>query len=370
MIGMGGNGVPAAARPTAVGMVDGAVNPTLGHLSAAFRPAPTKQRVHAMAPALDFPISRTLPASAPASPRRRPTHLRSTTPHVLLVANARASGVAGRAGRAEDAAAALRRHGATVELHATSSLDELAALVSEESRRIVLLGGDGSVHAAANVPGPKPELALIPAGKANNIARGLGIPVDLDAAARVAVQGFARPVDAIRATTPTRSYLAVEGVSLGFHAYARASYHADNSADLSAGIAAALGAVRGFHQVAAAVQIDDSLEVVRFAQLFAVNFSLYGPGFQVAPDADPADGQLDLVSIEANHRRDLPAMLSRLRHGTHLGRDGVRHWRAARVRIAAGGRAPVIADTTNLGFGPVELKAEPWALGLVAPERA
>jgi diacylglycerol kinase (ATP) len=286
----------------------------------------------------------------------------------VLVANANASGLAGRSGIVDGAAEALRRHGGRVETRVTGSVAELAALVSEEPRRLVLLGGDGSVHAAANVAGPKPELALIPAGKANNLARGLGIPVDLDAAARLAVAGAARPVDAILAVTPSRRYLAVEGVSIGFHAYARASYRADNSADLSAGLAAAAGAVRRFHAISAAVQSDDALEVLSFGQLFVVNFPLYGPGFRVAPAADPADGLVDLVTVEATRRRELPAMLARLKNGTHLDRSGTRHWQARTVRIATGGHAPIIADTTNLGFGPVDLTVEPGALDIVSPQ--
>jgi diacylglycerol kinase (ATP) len=305
-----------------------------------------------------------------ARPRRRVSHLRSTTPNLVLVANANASGIAGRTGIVDGASSALRRYGARVETRLTGSVDELATLISEESRRLVLLGGDGSVHAAANVAGPKPELALMPAGKANNLARGLGIPVDLDAAARLAVSGWARPVDAILASTPSRRYVAVEGVSIGFHAYARASYRADNSADLGAGVAAALGAVRRFHSLAAAVQSDDELEVVRFGQLFVVNFPLYGPGLRVAPGADPADGLLDLVSVEATRRRELPAMLARLKNGTHLDRPGARHWQARRVRIATGGHAPIIADTTNMGFGPVDLTVAPGALMVVAPANA
>jgi diacylglycerol kinase (ATP) len=300
-----------------------------------------------------------------ARPRRRASHLRSTSPQLVLVANANASGLAGRNGVVEAAAEALRRHGGHVETRLTGSVDELAALVSEQPRRVVLLGGDGSVHAAANVAGPKPELALLPAGKANNLARGLGIPLDLDAAARLAVAGAARPVDAILASTSSRRYLAVEGVSIGFHAYARASYRADNSADLGAGVAAALGAVRRFHSISAAVQSDDTLEVIRFGQLFVVNFPLYGPGLRVAPAADPGDGLLDLVSVQATRRRELPAMLARLKHGTHLDRSAARHWQAGRVRIATGGQAPIIADTTNLGFGPVDLTVVPGALDVV-----
>jgi diacylglycerol kinase (ATP) len=307
---------------------------------------------------------------APARPRRRPSHLRSTSPQVILVANANASGIAGRNGVVDAAAEALRRHGGIVETRLTGSIDELAALVSEQSRRLVLLGGDGSVHAAANVLGPKPELALLPAGKANNLAHGLGIPLDLDAAARLAVSGATRPVDGILASTPSRRYLAVEGVSIGFHAYARASYRADNSADLGAGVAAALGAVRRFHSISAAVQSDDALEVIRFGQLFAVNFPLYGPGLRVAPSADPGDGLLDLVSVEASRRRDLPGMLTRLKHGTHLDRSEARHWQARHARIATGGQAPIIADTTNLGFGPVDLTVVPGALDIVTTPRS
>jgi diacylglycerol kinase (ATP) len=318
-----------------------------------------------MSSALSFPPQATGQASAP-SRRRRSAALRSTAPHVLLVANANASGIAGNGDRVALAAAAIARHGGLVETRLTSSVEELGQLLSEESRRVALLGGDGSVHAAANVPGLKPELALLPAGKANNLAHGLGIPIDLDAAAKLAVSGSARPVDAIAASTATRRYVAVEGISLGFHAYARSAYHGSNSADLGAGVSAALGAVRRFHPIAAAVQSDDRLEVVPFGQLFVANFPLYGPGLHVAP-ADPSDGLLDLVAIEASHRRELPTMLARLRHGTHLGRSGVRHWRARRVRIATGGRAPIIADTTNLGFGPVELSVQPGALRIVSP---
>jgi diacylglycerol kinase family enzyme len=58
-------------------------------------------------------------------------------------------------------------------------------------------------------------------------------------------------------------------------------------------------------------------------------------------------------------------MLLRLRRGTHLGRPGTETWRARSVRIATGEESPVIADTTNLGPGPVTLEVAPGALSLV-----
>jgi diacylglycerol kinase family enzyme len=118
---------------------------------------------------------------------------------LLLLANGKASGVA-NAAIVDEAVRALRSHGASrVELHRTASLAELPASIAEADSRVVLLGGDGTLHAVANLPGPLPELALLPAGRANNIARSLGIPLELDRAAALAVHGTARPIDAIDA---------------------------------------------------------------------------------------------------------------------------------------------------------------------------
>jgi diacylglycerol kinase (ATP) len=171
-----------------------------------------------------------VPAPLPAPQRLRPgpRHLRSLSPHLLLVANGNASGLVRQPELVADAGRLLRSLGARVESLVTSTTDELAATLAGAERRVVLLGGDGSLHAAANAPVPLPELALLPAGGANNVARSLGVPADLAAAARLAVQGPARPLDVIEAFGDTGRYLAVEGVSVGFHALARAEYRGQN----------------------------------------------------------------------------------------------------------------------------------------------
>lgn len=297
---------------------------------------------------------------------QQPRRLRSLAPHLLLVANARASGVQANPELVDIAERILRAAGGRVEARRTSSLDELADALVPDGRRVVLLGGDGSLHAAANLPGPKPELALVPAGKANNVATALGIPRDVEGAARLAVTGAARAVDALAVETRDgRRHLAVEGLSVGFHALARSEYRAENSADTLAGIKAGVGALARFDSMTLAVEHDGSLEVLRAAQLFVVNFPLFGPGLRVAPGADPGDGFADLVALEADSRHELLALVPHLRAGTHLGRAGVRHLRARTVRISSGGRSPFIADTTNLGTGPIRLAVEPGALQLV-----
>jgi diacylglycerol kinase (ATP) len=303
------------------------------------------------------------PLVAPA-PVRKPRPLRSLTAPLLLVANANASGLVSRPGIVEAAATLLRSRGAGVQLRLTSSLEEVGELLSESERRVVLLGGDGTLHAAANVPGPKPELALLPAGRANNVARSLGIPTDLAQAARLAVEGGSRPLDGIVAQAAGRRYVAVEGVSVGFHAIARSGYRAANSADVRAAIRTGARAFARFQPIAVGLDVDGDVEVLRTAQLFVVNTPLYGPGLRVAP-ADPADGLLDLVSIDVAGRPQLAARLAQLRRGTHLGKAGVRHLRARRVRIATGGSSPIVADTTDLGSGTVDLAVVPGAISVV-----
>ena len=306
-----------------------------------------------------------LAPAAASSLRKRPVRSGSAAPSLLVVSNPHASGLAERRYLPDAVSRVLRDFGARVERRFTESADELAEVVSGEERRVVLVGGDGSVHAAANIPGPKPELALVPAGKANNLAHGLGVPVDLHDAARLAVAGRARAIDAIVATTAAGRQLAVEGVSVGFHAQARALYQGENSADLAAGVSAAAHALAGFEPITIGVESDGQQELLTVSQLFVSNFPLFAYGLRVAPDADPSDGLLDLVSEGPRSRLALLSTLRQMRTGSHVGRPGIRLWRAGRIRITTGGRSPIIADTTTLAADTVELTDERHALRLV-----
>lgn len=64
-------------------------------------------------------------------------------------------------------------------------------------RRIAVSGGDGTIALAAGLASKLSiELAVIPGGTLNHLAKDLGIPDDLADALRIAVTGEARPVDA------------------------------------------------------------------------------------------------------------------------------------------------------------------------------
>lgn len=284
---------------------------------------------------------------------------------VVLVANANASGIR-RDGGPERVAAELTALGARVEVVLTHSVDEMARLWRPEPGRLLaLLGGDGTLHSAVNLPGPAPEVALIPAGGANNVARCLGIPTDPAGAARVAMTGAPTAIDLIECRSAAGRVIAVEGLSVGFLAMARARYHASNSSDVPAAIAAGAAALVHFHPLDVRLVEHGDPRVVHIGQLFVANMPCYGTHLRVAPHADPRDGLLDVVALDIPGRRAIPAMLVRLRRGTHLAHRGVREWRAAGMRIETRGRSPVRADAEDLGSGPVDVRVLPGALRIV-----
>lgn len=285
---------------------------------------------------------------------------------LILVVNANASGVRKQPELASRLAFALRAEGARVRLRVTESAAELGAVAADPERRLVLLGGDGTVHGLANLPELGAEIALLPVGGANNIARSLGLPVDLAAAARLAVHGRARLLDVIEARSAQRSVIVVEGVSIGLHALARARYGGLNSTDVRAGVAAGITAVADFHPVRMALELDGEGELATLGQLFAANLPFYGPRLAVAPDADPSDGLIDVVTVNTRGRLDTVAALAALRRGRDAG--AVTRRRAHRVRVATAG-SPVIADTLELDSGTVDLTIRSGALRIVAPGR-
>ena len=92
--------------------------------------------------------------------------------------------------------------------------------IESGERRILVAGGDGSIGSAANVmAGTGTELCILPCGTLNHLAKDLGLPLDLEEAARVALRGAAAPVDA--AIVNDRIFLNTSSVG-GYVSFVRA----------------------------------------------------------------------------------------------------------------------------------------------------
>jgi membrane-associated protein len=304
--------------------------------------------------------------------RGHPRNLQDATKvaELLVALNRNASGLEDPETTGRELVAVLEELGARASAVVTETegaLWDVLRSAEAQGRRVVLVGGDGTVHAAANAPLRRlPELALVPTGRANNVARALGIPTGRAGALRVAAEAVTRPVDALRVATPDRFVYAVEAVSAGFQAEARAGYEAENSADLRQGLRALVRALRRYRPYTASVKLDGAaMRSPQAAQIFLSNLPYFGFGFEVDPGADPSDGRLEAILIEARGRGRLLRLLAAARRGRHIGRRGVRRESASRARLTE--PLPLVADAVPLGVTTATVSVEPARLRVASP---
>ena len=100
---------------------------------------------------------------------------------------------------ADKVAAALKAAGidAEIELIDGGDCEVRAKAAAERGDKLVIVGGgDGSISAAASaLVDSKTALGVLPLGTLNHFARDLGIPADLDEAAKLIAEGHERQVD-------------------------------------------------------------------------------------------------------------------------------------------------------------------------------
>ncbi len=258
-------------------------------------------------------------------------------------------------------------------LHRLDEPGGLEQALDSGARRLVVVGGDGTLHRVvadlwdAGCLGEY-ELALIPAGTGNDLARSVGLPTDAEAAAELAAAGQVRQFDLIQFDLIAGSEtVVVNAVHAGIGA--EAGRLADPLKDAAGPVAYPLGAT------AAAVttggwEVEVHADGARVAGGKALmvgicNAPTIGGGTPLAPGADPADGRLDLVVVTATGPVERAAFGAALRAGGHLDRDDVLHVQATEVRIE-GDPLPYDADGELIGeHETTTWRVEPAAWRLV-----
>jgi diacylglycerol kinase (ATP) len=91
--------------------------------------------------------------------------------------------------------------------------DLVSAAIDRGDRRVLIAGGDGTVHFAARAAaGTGCALGILPVGTGNDVARAIGVPSDLHGAAEIAVRGELRRIDL--GLTAGKTFCCVLGVGL------------------------------------------------------------------------------------------------------------------------------------------------------------
>ena len=245
---------------------------------------------------------------------------------------------------------------------------------------VVAAGGDGTVNAVANgLIGSNCPLGIVPVGSANDLADNCGIPLKIEAAAKIIMSASAKNIDAIRVNGwhyltcggvgfPCDVIKIVEQLRRG-NRLKKAICQIGNG-----GIYAAATFLHLLKGVPPALQVHIETEnlTADIKSQFVVisNQSKLGRRFVVAPSADNSDGMLDVCTLtNTGSLPDLARILLKISKGTHEHEPGVEVFRARSINIRTA------SDTTFFGDGELKLcartfniKVIPSAIRIICPD--
>ena len=235
------------------------------------------------------------------------------------------------------------------------------------ARRIVVGGGDGTLGtAAAAVSDNGGELAVLPLGTRNHFACQLGVPPDLEAAARLAAAGEARLVDFGRAN----SRVFINNLSAGAYVDLVRQREASRLPKLLATIPAAWSTLRKLRSRSFKLSIDSEAASIRTPLLFVGNNRYEVKEGRAGERVSLDDGMLSIFAVAPLSRTALVAAAVRtLVARPRMHRDFALDRTAREVRIMGPGASLEVAlDGERVRFDlPLTIAIVPRALAVVSP---
>lgn len=235
----------------------------------------------------------------------------------------------GRAGRRQSRILELLgKSGRDVEFHASRFAGDLETRVKGQvdagATRIVVAGGDGSIHEAVNGilrSEQHAALGVIPTGTGNDFAKACGIPLNWEHAAalladRIAANETLRKIDAGRFN---ERYFA-NGAGIGFDAKVT---RVAQSIRLPIGDLVYLLAIfrtmaDGIASPRLRITADDFVWEGPLTLAAISNGPWVGGMFHIAPMADNSDNVMELLIAKPVTRRRILTLLPKLMSGSHM----------------------------------------------------
>jgi YegS/Rv2252/BmrU family lipid kinase len=242
---------------------------------------------------------------------------------------------------------------------------ERALRAAEADEVPVVVSGDGLIGAVGGaLAGTEVPLGIVPGGRGNDLARVLGVSAEPEAAVAALVAGHTRRIDV--GEVNGKRFLGI--VSVGFDS--EANRLANETAWLRGNLVYAYAGVRtllGWKPARFTVRVGEQRERFTGYSVSVANSKAFGGGMLIAPDADLADGEFDVVTVGEVGKLRFLGNLPKVFKGTHVEEDEVRVFRAPRLQLSASRPLPVYADGEHLTELPVSLRLLPKALSVIAP---
>jgi diacylglycerol kinase (ATP) len=257
--------------------------------------------------------------------------------------------------RWQEAEAALKSAGVDFDLavsdHKGHILDLARAAASAGFSPIIVAGGDGSIGEAVNglaraaasetaVLGP---LGILPLGSANDLAYALGLPTDLNEAARVIARGKTRAIDLGKLND---RYFANNSAG-GLEPYVTTKHEKIQwIKGIGRYLVGAIQAIMDKPEWQGHVKWDDG-EYNGKLSLISIGNGRRSGGFFMSPHADPFDGKLTFVYAYRPTRmamfQALPKAMNE-NEGNYTELDGIHEIHATHISIHLDAPSPAHTD--------------------------
>lgn len=286
-----------------------------------------------------------------------------------ILMNTRAGAMHAQSGQ-EQLQRMAREAGLDTEIIHTESPEDmtrtLQKMVKEGAERVAVAGGDGTVQRAVQtLAQTNTALGILSQGTFNNFASALRVPHNLPAALRMLRDGVVQEVDLGKAGD---RYF-TESAGVGLFADALALYGQGSNKNFLRGLyaTARLGLAFGAHEMQ--VTVDGTVHSSRVTLCEAANTYRIAQSVPIAPEANIADGLLDIIILSDLKRHELRPYLRALRAQMHLGLPKVTVLRGREVKFEATRARNVHADDQILGVTPITVSIAPKALKVLVDPR-
>jgi YegS/Rv2252/BmrU family lipid kinase len=232
----------------------------------------------------------------------------------------------------------FKKNGASISLeytakpHEASNLAKIAA--QENFNAIVAVGGDGTVNEVVNgIINSKVALGVIPAGSANDFAKGLQIPQKINEACRCVLAGNTRKIDIGKVND--RYFINIAGVGLDAQVSEAVSKSPLRAKGLLQYTVALAKVLINSHPKEFNLSLDGKTRRVKAWLISVGNGKQFGGGMKIIPTADISDGLFDICVIKDVKKWRVICYLPLVIQGKHLTLSKVAIYRAKEVEVKA-----------------------------------
>jgi diacylglycerol kinase (ATP) len=291
------------------------------------------------------------------------------TMKTLLIHNVR-SGNRDQAREVKAAADRLSSAGWSVETVASDDVDVLSDAVRHAVatgiEAVVVAGGDGTLNLAVQALAHRDTvLGVLPCGTANAWAREFGIPMNLDKATDVLLNGETVRVDLGMANERYFLFIA----SIGFDAMVVRGMDSRSKRRLGKAAYIIAGLTKSLEMRGEEVTISSGGRTLKHRVLMVAvsNLRQYGGVAEIAPGAFADDGLLDVTIFRGQ------GLLAALGHAIrvllrlHDRNTEADTFTTTEIQVEAKNELPVELDGDYFGSTPVNIRVAPGALRTIVP---